>query len=46
MPKWSTNGIGTPKGMNAFYDLYQKALKDDSYFTMLNTVMDTQLLDE
>ena len=38
--------IGTPKWYNIFYELYEKALKSDKYYTMLKTVYDTGLLDE
>lgn len=33
--------IGTPKGQNAFYDMYLKACKDDKWFAYLCTVTDS-----
>jgi hypothetical protein len=38
--------IGTPKGKNNFYQLYQRAIKDDRFNTMLLRVSQTKLLDE
>jgi len=42
---WAT-WIWTPKGKNAFYKLYQRALKDDRFYTSLLRYSDTNLLDE
>ena len=36
--------IGTPKGKNAFYQLYQRAIKDERFYTMLLRHADTKLL--
>ncbi len=36
--------IGTPKGQNAFYERYLRALKDDRYFTCLYRVDETNIL--
>ncbi len=36
--------IGTPKGKNNFYELYERARQDDKYYVKLLTVEDTQLL--
>ncbi len=36
--------IGTPKGQNAFYNLYQRALKDDQFFTCLYRYDETGIL--
>lgn len=38
--------IGTPKGHNNFYDLYELSLKDDNWMGMLLTVKDTNVLDD
>jgi len=38
--------IGTPKGKNAFYKLYERAKKDDRFYTMLLRHTDTKLLSE
>ena len=38
--------IGTPKGKNAFHKLYQRALKDDRFYTSLLTYKDTWLLSD
>ena len=38
--------IGTPKGKNAFYKLYERAKTDDRFFTMLLKYTDTNLLDD
>jgi len=38
--------IGTPKGKNEFYRLYQQGLKDDNWLTILLTVKDTGLISE
>lgn len=38
--------IGTPKGKNSFYQLYQRAKKDDRFFTMLLKYQDTKLLND
>lgn len=36
--------IGTPKGKNEFYKLYEKAKKDEDWLAMLLTVDDTKIL--
>lgn len=36
--------IGTPRGENHFYDIYQFALKDPSWFTQYLPVQDTQCI--
>lgn len=36
--------IGTPKGKNAFYKLYERAKSDDRFYTMLLKYTDTKLL--
>lgn len=41
---WWVTWIGTPKGKNAFYQLYQRAIKDDRFYTMLLRHADTKLL--
>jgi len=38
--------IGTPKGMNDFYQLYSKAKTNDKWFSTLLTVEDTGILDK
>lgn len=38
--------IGTPKGKNGFYQLYQRAIKDDRFCTMLLRASQTQLLND
>lgn len=38
--------IGTPKGKNNFYELYERARKDEKYYVKLLTIEDTQLLNE
>jgi len=38
--------IWTPKGKNSFYKLYERAKKDDRWYTTLLTYTDTKLLDE
>ena len=38
--------IGTPKGKNDFYQLYQRAIKDDRFHTVLLKASQTWLLDE
>ena len=38
--------IGTPKGKNWFYQLYQRALKDERFHTVLLRASQTDLLDE
>ncbi len=38
--------IGTPKGKNNFYHLYQRAIKDDRFNTMLLRASQTHLLDD
>jgi hypothetical protein len=38
--------IGTPKGQNAFYERYLRALKDDRYFTCLYRVDETGVLSQ
>lgn len=41
---WWVTWIWTPKGKNAFYQLYKRAKKDDRFLTMLLTQKDTWLL--
>lgn len=41
---WWVTWIWTPKGKNAFYQLYQRALKDDRFYTMLLRHTNTNLL--
>ena len=41
---WWVTWIWTPKGKNAFYQLYQRALKDERFYTMLLRHTDTKLL--
>ncbi len=36
--------IGTPKGQNYFYDLYQRAQKDDGWFSATLKASETQIL--
>ncbi len=36
--------IGTPAGKNAFYDLYQTALKDKDWFTAIHKASDTGII--
>jgi len=43
---WFAIWIWTPKGKNSFYELYQKARKDDDYLSIYKTVRDTNLLTE
>lgn len=43
---WWVTWIGTPKGKNAFYQLYQRALKDERFYTMLLRYTDTKLLSD
>jgi len=38
--------IGTPKGMNAFYELYEKNRDNPKWFTQLLTVDDTNVLEK
>ncbi len=44
--RWWVTWIGTPKGKNAFFKLYQRALLDDRFYTSLLRYTDTWLLDE
>lgn len=37
--------IGTPKGQNAFYEIYQKALKRKTWYTYLSRVDESGVLD-
>jgi phage terminase large subunit len=37
--------IGTPKGRNAFFELYQQALTDDDWFTLMLKASETGLID-
>lgn len=37
--------IGTPAGKNAFYDLYQEALKDPQWFTAIHKASETGIID-
>lgn len=41
---WWVTWIWTPKGKNAFYQLYQRAIKDDRFYTTLLRYTDTKLL--
>ena len=43
---WWVTWIWTPKWKNAFYQLYQRAIKDDRFFTMLLRHTDTNLLND
>lgn len=43
---WWVTWIGTPKGKNSFYQLYQRALKDERFYTMLLRHTDTKLLND
>lgn len=38
--------IGTPKGKNAFYDLYSQAEKSEKWFTVVHKASDTQIVPE
>ena len=38
--------IGTPKGLNQFYDLYQYALKDPTWYAGMYRVDETDILDD
>lgn len=38
--------IGTPKGHNSFYDLYQTAQQDDKWLGLMLTVEDTGVIDQ
>lgn len=38
--------IGTPKGRNAFYDLYQQAMNNDSWFTAIYRASETGIIDQ
>lgn len=38
--------IGTPKGMDQFYELYQRALRDDNWYAGLYRADETQLIDD
>jgi phage terminase large subunit len=38
--------IGTPKGQNDFFDLWQYAKKDDAYFTMMLRASESGLIDK
>ena len=38
--------IGTPKGHNNFYELYEHALKHDNWLGLLLTVGDTKIIDD
>jgi len=38
--------IGTPKGINLFYELYQHALSDETWFTAMYRVDDTDIIPE
>ncbi len=44
--RWWVTWIGTPKWKNAFFKLYQRALKNDKYYTALLRYSDTNLLDD
>src|SRR5207244_4587623 len=36
--------LGTPKGKNEFYRLYEQGKKDDGWYSVLLTVEDTQII--
>lgn len=38
--------IGTPKGINLFYELYQRALDDPTWFTAIYSAEETEILDK
>jgi phage terminase large subunit len=38
--------IGTPKGKNAFHDVYQHATENENWLSAVHRVSDTQLIDE
>ena len=42
---WATF-IGTPKGKNAFQEIWSQALKDDDWFTMMLRASETGLVDD
>lgn len=44
--KWWVIWIWTPKGKNAFYELYKRAKKDDDFFVLLQGIKNTWLLSE
>ena len=44
--RWWVTWIWTPKGKNAFFKLYQRALLDDRFYTTLLRYTDTNLLDD
>jgi len=44
--RWWVTFIWTPKGKNSFYKLYERAKKDDRWYTTLLKYTDTKLLDE
>ena len=44
--KWWVTWIWTPKWKNSFYKLYERAKKDDRFYTVLLKHTDTNLLDE
>ena len=43
---WWVTWIGTPKGKNSFFKLYQRAIKDDRFYTTLLRHTQTGLLSE
>lgn len=44
--RWWVTFIWTPKGKNSFHKLYERARKDDRWYTTLLKYTDTKLLDE
>jgi len=44
--RWWVTWIWTPKWKNSFYKLYERAKKDDRFYTVLLKYTDTWLLDE
>lgn len=44
--EWFSIWIWTPKWKNSFYELYNRAKKDDDYLCILKTVKDTDILSE
>lgn len=44
--RWWVTWIWTPKGKNSFYKLYERAKKDERFYTVLLKYTDTKLLDE
>ena len=38
--------VGTPKGQNAFYEMYEQAVINDGWFTVVHKASETEILDE